>query len=225
MTPADADEVWRGAVVDAPDDRPILTSQTDFIGNKWTIRSDRVDFGSSVAVRNVMLHPGAVGILPIDDADRVLLLRQYRHPVGMSLFEPPAGLLDVAGEPAFETAQRELLEESGYLARSWHTLVDLMNSPGGSSEAIRVYLARDLSVSDRGRERTGEAEESFLPRVWVDLDEARDLVLTGAIGNALSVVGVLAAWASRAGGWQSLRAHDAPWGVHDHLSRIGRLPG
>ena len=225
MSVVDADEVWRGLVADSPDARPVLSAQTNFNGHKWTIRSDRVDFGSSVVERDILLHPGAVCILPIDEADRVLLIRQYRHPVGMSLFEPPAGLLDVAGEPAFLTAQRELLEESGYVASRWHTLVDVMNSPGGSSEAIRVYLARDLVPAEGGRERTGEAEENFLPRVWVDLDEAKDLVLNGSIGNALSIVGVLAAWAGRAGGWQSLRAHDAPWEVREHLTRIGRLPG
>ena len=219
------DEIWRGPVLDAVDDRPALTSALAFHGHKWDIRVDTVDFGEAVAERDLLIHPGAVGIIAIDERDRVLLIRQYRHPVGMSLFEPPAGLLDVAGEEAHATAVRELVEESGYTAGRWHTLIDYMNSPGGSSEAIRVFLARDLTPAAGGREQTGEAEEAHLPRVWVDLDEARDLVLSGAMGNSLAVVGILAAWASRAAGWQSLRPLDAPWAIRDHLVRIGRLPG
>jgi 8-oxo-dGDP phosphatase len=81
-------------------------------------------------------------VIALDEMDRVLLIRQYRHPVGMWLLEPPAGLLDVTGEQPWVTAQRELAEEAGYEARTWAVLVDLLNSPGGSSEAIRVFLAR-----------------------------------------------------------------------------------
>lgn len=219
------EEIWRGPVADAVDDRPTLSTHRAFQGHKWDIQVETVDFGATVSERDLLLHPGAVGIVAIDDRDRVLLIRQYRHPVGMSLFEPPAGLLDVAGERAHATAVRELVEEAGYTAARWHTLIDFMNSPGGSSEAIRVYLARDLVAVAGGRERTGEAEEAHLPRVWVDLDEAKDLVLCGAVGNALAVVGILAAWASRAGGWQSLGPAEARWATREHLTRIGRLPG
>lgn len=219
-----AAEHWHEAVADEPVSRPVVSSRVGFHGHKWDIRVDQVDFGTTVVERDIMLHPGAVGIIAVDDDDRVLLIRQYRHPVAMALFEPPAGLLDVPGEPARVTAERELLEESGYTAGRWHTLVDYLNSPGGSSEAIRVFLARDLAPADGGRELTGEAEEAHLPRVWVDLDEARDLVLSGALGNSLAVLGILAAWASRADGWSSLRPADAPWPVREHLVRFGRLP-
>ncbi len=221
----DDGEQWHGPIVDEPLTRPILSSETVLRGHKWDIRIDRVDFGPAVAERDIMVHPGAVGVIALDDDDRVLLIRQYRHPVGMALFEPPAGLLDVSGEEPLATAKRELVEESGFTAGRWHTLVDYLNSPGGSSEAIRVFLARDVAPADGGREHTGEAEEAHLPRVWVDLDEARDLVLSGALGNSLAVLGILAAWVSRAGGWTSLRPPDAPWEVREHLARIGRLPG
>lgn len=217
------DEAWHGPVADAIDDRPVLRSVDAYRGHKWDIRVDTVDFGATVAERDLLLHPGAVGVVAIDGADRVLLIRQYRHPVGMSLFEPPAGLLDVAGEAAHATAVRELVEEAGYAAGRWHTLIDFLNSPGGSSEAIRVFLARDLVPAAGGREQTGEAEEAHLPRVWVDLDQARDLVLSGAIGNALSVIGILAAWAARARGWADLRPADAPWPARDHLVRNDRI--
>ncbi len=108
--PGRPDEVWRGRVVDAAEPHPILESQTAFTGHKWDIRTDRVDFGTGVAVRDIMLHPGAVGIMVLDEGDRVLLIRQYRLAVAMSHFEPPARLLDVAGAEAFATAKRETIE-------------------------------------------------------------------------------------------------------------------
>ena len=149
----------------------------------WSVVSDTVEFEGASAVRDVILHPGAVAVIALDDDDRVLLIRQYRHPVGRWLFEPPAGLLDEPDEAAWLTAARELAEESGYEAARWDVLVDFYTSPGGTSEGIRVFLARDLVALPDGRPHTGEAEEAHLPRAWVDLDEARDLVLSGQAGQ------------------------------------------
>ena len=94
------------------------------------------------AERTVVSHPGAVAVLALDDAGRVLMIRQYRHPVGYQLWEIPAGLRDAAGEPPLETARRELFEETGYRARDWHVLIDYFTSPGYSTERLRIYLAR-----------------------------------------------------------------------------------
>lgn len=217
------DEVWTEAVLDAADPAPIIHSTQDFRGYVWSVRTDLTEIHGAQVNRDVLIHPGAVVVIAIDDQDRVLLIRQYRHPIAMMVFEPPAGLLDVAGEPADVTAARELAEESGFQAQTWHVLVDFFNSPGGSSEAIRVFLARDLSEIPGGRPRTGEAEESFLPRAWVPLDEAVALILDGALGSPSAVVGVLAAQAARARGWDSLRPATAPWFVRDHLLNEGRV--
>ena len=219
---ADSEE-WSGPIEDSGDPLPVTDRQERFTGSVWSVVSDRVDFGTSMAVRDVQLHPGAVAVLALDEADRVLLIRQYRHPVGEYLFEPPAGLLDVPGEPEWRTAARELAEEAGFEAAQWDVLVDVFLSPGGSSEAIRVYLARDLTRLSTGRELTGEAEEAHLPRAWVPLDEARDLVLTGRIGSPSAVVGILAACAARAEGWHTLRPADAPWPARAHLLEHGRV--
>jgi 8-oxo-dGTP pyrophosphatase MutT (NUDIX family) len=216
-------EEWEGEVADTVEPRPIIESVSRFEGRIWSIRSDTVDFAGHQAVRDVQLHLGAVAVIAIDDEERVLLIRQYRHPVAMALFEPPAGLLDVAGEEPHLTAARELAEESGYEASSWHVLVDFLNSPGGSSEAIRVYLATNLQPIPGGRPHTGEAEEAHLPRAWVDLDEAKDLVLSGRIGSPTAVCGILAAWASRAGGWASLRPVDEPWSARDTVIEHERV--
>jgi ADP-ribose pyrophosphatase len=219
-------ETWQGPVADDGDPLPVIDRRVQFTGRIWSIISDDVDFGTSVATRDVQLHPGAVAVIALDESDRVLLIRQYRHPAGRWLFEPPAGLLDEPGEQAWQTAARELAEETGYSAEEWNVLVDLFLSPGGSSEAIRVYLARGLSLVPGGRPHTGEAEEAHLPRVWVDLDEARDLVLSGRIGSPSAVSGILAAWASRESAWSSVRPFDEPWLAREHLLRTGRVgPG
>ncbi len=117
----------------------------------WSVVSDTVEFEDASAVRDVILHPGAVAVIALDDDDRVLLIRQYRHPVGRWLFEPPAGLLDEPDEAAWLTAARELAEESGYEAARWDVLLDFYTSPGGTSEGIRVFLARGLSPLADGR--------------------------------------------------------------------------
>jgi 8-oxo-dGTP pyrophosphatase MutT (NUDIX family) len=216
-------EAWTGKVVDASGSLPIIDRRVRFTGSVWSITSDDVDFGTTVATRDVQLHPGAVAVIALDDADRVLLIRQYRHPVGAFLFEPPAGLLDEPGELAWGTAARELAEEAGYTAEDWRVLVDVYLSPGGSSEAIRVYLARGLTPLPLGRPKTNEAEEAFLPRAWVGLDDARDLVLDGSIGSPSAVVGILATWTARATGWTGLRPADAPWPARQDLERQGRV--
>jgi 8-oxo-dGDP phosphatase len=217
------DEEWSGPVADSGDPLPVVDRFVRFEGHVWSIVSEDVDFGTSVARRDVLVHPGAVAVIALDDEDRVLLIRQYRHPVGRWLFEPPAGLLDEPDEPPWRTAERELAEETGYRAREWGVLVDVYLSPGGSSEAIRVYLARGLEPLPEGRPHTGEAEEAHLPRAWVDLDEARDLVLSGELGSPSGVAGILAAWALRAGDWQGLRPPDVPWPARDHLEATDRV--
>ncbi|MSO26997.1 MAG: NUDIX hydrolase [Candidatus Nanopelagicales bacterium] len=217
------DEEWAGLVADVCEPRPIVSSAKQFTGRIWSVRTDSVNFDGQLIERDILVHLGAVAIIAIDDQDRVLLIRQYRHPVAMALFEPPAGLLDISGESPQVTAARELAEESGYQAASWQVLVDFLNSPGGSSEAIRVYLARGLTPLVGGRAPTGEAEEAYLPRVWVPLEAAKDLVMTGAIGSPSAVCGILAAWAARESGWTNLRPANGPWPVRDLLLAQGRV--
>lgn len=217
------DEEWRGEVADAGEALPVRHRVTAFDGRIWSVVTEDVDFGHVVATRDVVVHPGAVAVIALDDEDRVLLIRQYRHPVGQYLFEPPAGLMDTLAESGWETAQRELAEEAGYRAHEWHVLLDMYLSPGGTSEAIRIFLARDLEPLPDGREHTGEAEEGHLPRSWVPLEQACDLVLSGRIGSPTAVAGMLAALAARTRGWDALRPPDAPWSERERLTAIGRV--
>src|SRR6266513_1449834 len=148
------------------------------------------------AERDVVVHPGAVGIVALDDDDRVLLIRQYRHPVGRLLWEIPAGLRDVAGEPPHVTAERELLEEAGYRAAEWHVLVDFFPSPGISTERVRIFCARGLSrVPESERTFVPVHEEAHLLVAWVDLDELVGRVLAGQLHNGVSALGILSAYA------------------------------
>ena len=198
--------------------RPLTRSEIAFEGRIWNVARDSVDLGTGEpVVREYLDHTGAVSILVLDDRERVLLQRQYRHPVRMELWELPAGLLDVDGEPALAAAQRELAEEADLRAATWHVLVDWFNSPGGSDEALRCYLARDLSEVHEGERHARVEEERDMPALWVPLDQAREAVLAGRVHNPGAVVGILAACAARDLGWAALRPADAPWPEHPRL--------
>lgn len=202
----------RYGVTDVAVDRRILSSHSGFSGRVWSVRSDVVDLGDGQTVqRDVIVHPGAVGIVAVDEAQRVLLVRQYRHPVRALLWEPPAGLRDMDGEDPLQTAARELFEEAGYRAAEWSVLVDAFTSPGGSDEAVRVYLARDLRKVDDGERYVGDGEERDMPTRWVPLVEARAAVLAGRLHNPLAVMGILAAAAVLIDGDRGARPVNAPW--------------
>ena len=199
-------------IADEPAALQVRSSSTVHHGLIWDVRRDEVDLGDGQTVtREVVDHTGAVGVVVLDARDRVLLLRQYRHPVRSYLWEPPAGLLDVAGEDPHVAAARELAEEADLVADEWHVLVDFYNSPGGSTEAFRCYLARRVREVPAGERHQREHEERNMARAWVDLSQARDLVLAGKLHNPTTVCGVLAAAAAREAGWATLRPADAPW--------------
>jgi 8-oxo-dGTP pyrophosphatase MutT (NUDIX family) len=205
------DGEWRGPVRDQAHPAQLISREERFAGHVWSVARDDVRLpGGAIVSRDLVVHPGAVGVAALDERDRLLLIRQYRYPVGGFLLELPAGLRDVPGEPPLVTAQRELAEEAGIQASDWHVLVDFFNSPGGSTEEFRCYLARGITRLPEGRTRTGEAEEADLPQVWVDLDAAVDAVLAGDVRNPTTVMGVLAAAAARDRGWRSLRSPDQP---------------
>lgn len=196
-------------------DRPVPRRELVHEGLIWDVVRDTVDLGPGGVVRREYIdHPGAVCVIALDADERVLLLRQYRHPVQMALWEPPAGLLDVAGEPPVLAAQRELAEEADLLADRWDVLIDWFNSPGGMNEALRCFLARDVRAVPEHERHERTAEEIDMPVRWIPLDEARDAVLAGRIHNPAAVIGILAACTARDAGWTTLRPTDAPWPEH-----------
>ena len=197
---------------DAPSERVLRSSEVVFRGHVWDVVREQVELtGGDPVTRDVQRHPGAVTILALDDDENVLLIRQYRHPVRRELWELPAGLLDVSGEPPLLAAQRELAEEADLVAADWAVVVDWFNSPGGSSEANRIYLARGLTAVAPADRHVREEEEKDLVPVRVPLVQAVAAVLEGRLSNPGSVIGVLALQAAKAAGWQHLRPADAPW--------------
>ena len=187
---------------------PVVGQPRQASGAFVTLRTDRVQMpGGEVAERDVVEHPGAVAVVALDGQDRVLLIRQYRHPAGHLLWEIPAGIRDVAGEPPLATAERELLEEAGYRARDWYVLADFFSSPGITTERLLVYLARGLTwVPEPGRGgHIPRHEEAQLLVRWVPLREVVSRFLAGDLHNGVTAVGILSAYAARQGGFAALR--------------------
>ena len=191
---------------------PVAATNVVAKSNIVTVRRDTVRMpDGQEAERDVVEHPGAVAVLAVDDTGQVLLIRQYRHPVGRQLWEIPAGLRDVPGEPLVETAQRELLEEAGYIAADWHVLTDIFTSPGFSNERLRIFLAMNLThVPEAERDYVPNHEEAHLKIEWAPLDVVVSRFLAGELHNGVTAVGVLAAYVAKQGGFAGLRGTDAP---------------
>lgn len=209
-------------------ERPCVRSEVAFRGMVWDVRRDTVHLGAAGEVtREYVVHPGAVVVVAlrvIDDVEHVALIRQYRHPVRTTEWELPAGLLDVAGERPWETARRELLEEADLVAGRWDVLIDFFASPGGLSEVLRVFLAREVEPCE-GEAFSRAGEEAEIRGLWVPLDEAYAAVLAGQLHNPGAVVGIVAAWGARERGWSTLRERDVPWPFHPAYRDAGEGDG
>lgn len=193
-TVTESTTAWSGRIVDMVEDHVVVVE------------------GQEPVVRQYTRHPGAVAVVVMrgeEGAEEILLLRQYRHPVNASLWEIPAGLLDIPGEDSLVAAERELAEEADLKAARWDVLVDFFTSPGGSTEPLRVFLARDLETTETSFER--EDEEATMEYAWVSLSDALDWVLAGRLHNPSTVIGILSAHAARGRGWEGLRQPGAPW--------------
>ena len=195
-----------------------LASDVVYTGRVISVRRDIVAMpGGTSSQRDVVVHPGAVAVLAFQDG-QVLLVTQYRHPVGDRLDEIPAGLLDIDGEPAWVAARRELVEEAGYEAATWNVLIDLWTSPGMTDEAIRVYLARDLTPCVRDVQ---EHEELEMTSHWRPLVDAVADALGGRLTNGVAVAGVLADQAAATTGFVGLRPVTAPWPARPQAGDLG----
>ena len=193
-TVTESTTAWSGRIVDMVEDHVVVVE------------------GEEPVVRQYTRHPGAVAVVVMrgeEGAEEILLLRQYRHPVNASLWEIPAGLLDIPGEDSRVAAERELAEEADLKAARWDVLVDFFTSPGGSTEPLRVFLARDLETTETSFER--EDEEATMEYAWVSLSDALDWVLAGRLHNPSTVIGILSAHAARGRGWAGLREPGALW--------------
>lgn len=206
-------------LADDPFDPVVSSSEVVFSGKVWNIRREVFELDGHPVTREFMDHTGAVAVLALDEQDRVLLIKQYRHPVRSREWELPAGLLDIAGESPLLAARRELAEEVDKVATQWDLLTDFLTSPGGSNEMLRVYLARGVSEAPEVFERA--EEEAGIEVRWVALDDVVDAVLRRDIQNSILCIAALAAAAARARGWSTLGDAEAPMTRHP-LARAGR---
>lgn len=182
-------------LADEPAEFAVVESETMFSGRVWDVRRDRIAYGDAEIVREYVDHTGAVAVAAIDDRGRILVIRQYRHPIAMREWELPAGLLDIPGEDPLAAAQRELAEEVDLVADEWAPLVEFFTSPGGSNELLRVYRARGVRATPEAFVR-GE-EEADIETRWVELDELLDAVKAGRVRNGILVTAALSLAAER----------------------------
>jgi len=161
---------------------PIIKSDRPYLGKRISLRRDWVDCGEEALVlREVIEHPGAVVILPITSEQKIVLVKQYRHPLGLVLFECPAGTREI-NENTLETAQRELAEEAKFSAQEWISLGILHPIPGLSNEVQEVYLARNLST----RNIPSDPGEYLEVHIFT-FPEVKEMIKSGAITDTKSI--------------------------------------
>jgi ADP-ribose pyrophosphatase len=171
----------------------VISSRVSYRGPVFWVTTDEVLEPTGVrARRDVVRHSGSVVVLAVDESSgspRVLLEKQYRYAAGRFLLELPAGRID-EGEKALDAAKRELLEETGYSARSWKRVLHFWASPGFVAEAMSIYLARGLKAGAAQPEDDEVIELKLVP-----IEKAVSMVLKGTIQDAKTIAGVL--WLDR----------------------------
>jgi 8-oxo-dGTP pyrophosphatase MutT (NUDIX family) len=179
----DSDHAWPVSASDIKYESPYVSLRVDTIVDPTGGEHDRA----------VIQPNGAIAVLAIDEYDRILLVEQYRHPVGRRLLELPAGTLDVAGESSLDAAARELAEEADVAAEHWESILHLVATPGYSTEAWEVFQATGLSAIPHAERTQREAEEADMVQWWLPFKDAVDAVLSGRITDSLTVAGILTA--------------------------------
>ncbi|KKK50343.1 hypothetical protein LCGC14_3125970 [marine sediment metagenome] len=169
----------------------VIKSNEIWRGHIFSIRVDdvRMPLGN-IAQREVISHPGAVGVVPVTKEDEVVLVRQYRHPVGAYLLEIPAGKLDKDQESPDDCARRELKEEAGVEFKDLIELIKFHNSPGHSNELFHLYMAQVESIGEMSPE--GD-EEQDMERVIIPITVALQMIDDRQIVDAKSIIGLLMA--------------------------------
>ena len=141
------------------------------------------------ALREVVKHPGAAAVVPVDEAGYVTLVRQHRVAIDRMTWEIPAGKLNFLGEDPFACAVRELEEETGLRAGKWELLTRVDTTPGFCTERITLYLATELSQHE-----THMDDDEFLALKRIPLEEAAAQVMAGELRDAKTALGILMAW-------------------------------
>ena len=209
--------ITRDQLLDVYQKAEVTRHDRVYAGRVWDVVQEDFTHDGETLTRDFVQHPGAVAVLALrgeSGEGEVLVIQQYRHPIGAKEWEIPAGLLDVSGEPPHEAATRELFEEADVRAGRIEVLLDYASSPGGLSEQLRIFLARDVTDVPENERFEREAEEVNMPTAWVRLDDVVSAALAGQIHNPTLMMAAFAASAARANSWRSLRPADVPWPIH-----------
>lgn len=176
------------------DEYRVTSSRITHKGMLSNVRVDAVVMpDGDTAEREVVEHANAVGVVALDDQERVVLLRHYRHVLGERMVEIPAGKLDVDGEAPADAARRELVEETGLVAGELVELLHFANSGGWSDESTTLYLTPDARPGAAADDFVAAHEEADLEVFRVPLDEALAMIDRGEISDAKTVIGLLLA--------------------------------
>lgn len=209
-------------ISDQPTSWEVAAHQVLASGRVSSFVQDRIVTPSGEEIdRQYVTHPGAVAVIAWDeDADAIAVVTQYRHPVQMSMVEPPAGLLDIDDEPWLTAAQRELAEEAELQAARWDVLTDICTTPGACQESLRIFLARDISEAARPEGFVIEGEEAHMTANWLPRAELVDAVFAGQLQSPTMVAGIMALETARVSGrLDSLRPTSSEWLARSALGK------
>jgi len=165
-----------------------VESETVYEGLIVNVRRDVAELQNGKrAKREVVVHPGGVGIVALTDEGKVLMVRQYRYPMEVEMLEIPAGKLD-NGEDPFECAVRELSEETGYSAKKWVDFGEIYPSPGFCKETLYLFLAMELEPGEMHLD-----ENELLSVEEIEIDELMEQIMANKLGDAKTVIGIMKA--------------------------------
>ncbi len=163
----------------------VINTITRHQGRTFKLISEKISLDNGVTTElDIIRHPGASAIVPMVNKDEIILLKQYRHAVGGYLWEIPAGTSDGAEEPLF-CAQRELTEETGFIADTWDKLGKIVPAPGYSDECIHIFWASDMTPAEQHL----DADE-ILEVHKVKFEDALNMIHTGAIRDSTTIAGL-----------------------------------
>ena len=164
-----------------------ISGESVFDGVLLHVRKDEVELPNGhKSVREWIKHPGAASVIPLLPDNQIILVKQFRYPIGEVTLEVPAGKLDIEGEEPIECAKRELSEETGYTAGKLEKLTTIATTVGFSNEIIHLYVATDLTQGEKHPD-----QDEFINTVKIPLTAALQLVESGKIIDAKSIISIL----------------------------------
>lgn len=166
----------------------MVSSEQIFKGKILTLFYDKVELPNGVvATREKVSHPGAVAVVPVNDKNEVILVKQYRYPIEKILIEIPAGKID-SGESVLKCAERELHEEAGVVNGTLTRLATIFTSPGFSDEKMDIFIATDFEEKENN-----PGHDEFLHIFKAGINECLEMINNGEICDAKSIIGIMLA--------------------------------